>query len=90
MGSLVNTTIFVDDYEDEDKTVNVTIYDDREDLTQKIVDKCYKVNGIFETQVKALEVEFYDDHLSYDEYLQMIPMRNLIDELLFARVIMLD
>ena len=49
MGSLVNTTIFVDDYEDEDKIVNVTIYDDRVDLTQKIVDKCYKVNGIFKT-----------------------------------------
>jgi hypothetical protein len=67
-----------------DEMIRVMFVDDNKGSTSIIFDELCVEIGLSETKVRNLEVEFDDDNLSYDEYLQIMEENNKIDELMFG------
>jgi hypothetical protein len=77
-GEAINTTT------DIDEMIPVVFVDDNKGSTSMIFDEHCAEIGLFETEVRNLEIEFDDDNLSYDECLQIMEEKKKIDELMFG------
>jgi hypothetical protein len=49
-----------------------------------MIDEHCEEIGLFETEVRNLEIEFDNDNLSYDECLPIMEVKKKIDELMFG------